>query len=153
MTPDISVSRTIAAPADQLWEMVSDITRMGEWSPETTSAEWNDGRSSASVGARFTGSNRHGSKRWTTTSTVTACDPGQEFTFRVTSLGIKVADWGYLFEPTADGTTVTETWTDLRNPVVKSMSKFVSGVDARPDHNRASMEATLERLAAAAESA
>jgi hypothetical protein len=43
----------IAADALRLWEMVSDVTRMGEWSPETTGAHWLDGASGPVVGARF----------------------------------------------------------------------------------------------------
>ena len=40
MSETITVTRDIAAPPDELWTMVSDVTRMGDWSPETTYAEW-----------------------------------------------------------------------------------------------------------------
>ena len=49
------------------------------------------------------------------------------------------------------GAACTETWTDRRNGFAKWASKFVSGVADRADHNRATMEQTLERLAAVVE--
>ena len=38
-----SVSVHIDAPAGRVWELVSDVTRIGEFSPETFEAEWLDG--------------------------------------------------------------------------------------------------------------
>ena len=34
MTEPVSVSREIAAPVDTVWVLVTDLPRMGEWSPE-----------------------------------------------------------------------------------------------------------------------
>ena len=45
---------------------------------------------------------------------------------------------------------VTEYWQDLRPEALRGPSE-ISGVDDRIPHNRAGMEATLERLAAAVE--
>jgi len=80
MTPDrqaddVVVTRAIEAPAEAVYALVSDVTRMGEWSPETASCRWVDGAWSAEVGARFRGSNRRGPLLWTTTCTVTRSDP------------------------------------------------------------------------------
>ncbi|HAS09465.1 MAG TPA: SRPBCC family protein, partial [Acidimicrobiaceae bacterium] len=52
---DVSVSREIAAPPQRVWELISDITRMGEWSPETTGGKWLKGATGPAVGARFRG--------------------------------------------------------------------------------------------------
>ena len=71
--------------------------------------------------------------------------------FRVTAVGMKVALWTYRFEPTDAGCTVTETWTDERNALVKALGGPVSGVADRVAHNRAGMEQTLANLKAAAE--
>ena len=57
----------VAAAPEKVYELVSDVTRMGEWSPETTSAEWIDGATGPAVGARFKGRNRNGVARWSTT--------------------------------------------------------------------------------------
>jgi hypothetical protein len=45
----------IAAPAGLIWDLVSDVTRIGEFSPETFEAQWLDGASEPRAGARFRG--------------------------------------------------------------------------------------------------
>jgi uncharacterized protein YndB with AHSA1/START domain len=152
MTDQVSVAREIAAPAERVWAMVSDVTRMGEWSPENEGGTWLGDATGPKPGARFRGANRHGNKKWNTVATVVDAEPGRQFSFRVAATGLKVAEWRYTFEPTATGCRVTETWIDQRGRVVKTLGKPVSGVADRAAHNRAGMEQTLERLAAVAES-
>jgi len=50
-----SVTIHIQAPAEQIWALVSDVTRIGSFSPETFEAEWLDGATGPRVGARFRG--------------------------------------------------------------------------------------------------
>jgi uncharacterized protein YndB with AHSA1/START domain len=152
MPDEVSVTRDIAAPAEHVWAMVSDVTRMGEWSPENDGAEWRGGATGPQPGAKFRGTNRNGKKTWKTEAKVTEADAGRRFAFRVTAAGLKVAEWRYTFETTATGCRVTETWIDERGRIAKALGKPVSGVADRAEHNRAGMEHTLERLAAAAES-
>lgn len=38
-----SVTVHMAAPADRVWRLLSDVTRIGEFSPETFEAQWLDG--------------------------------------------------------------------------------------------------------------
>lgn len=149
----VSVEREVTAEPQRLWEMVSDVTRMGEWSPETVSVTWLGGATGPAVGARFKGKNRNGPWRWSTLCTVTACEPGQVFEFRVSKAGLGIARWRYDFEASGDGCRVTETWIDERGGLVALMGKPVSGVGDRPNHNREGMAQTLARLAAAAERA
>jgi len=151
MSDSVSVSREIAAPAEQVWAMVSDIRRMGEWSPENVGGEWIGGATGPAVGAKFRGRNRLGKRSWKTVAIVTACEPGRVFTFRVKAAGMKISDWSYAFEATDSGCRVTESWTDLRPGFLKPIVARVLGVKDRAAHNRAGMEQTLERLAAAAE--
>jgi uncharacterized protein YndB with AHSA1/START domain len=152
VTDQVNVTREIEAPADQLWAMVSDVTRMGEWSPENEGGTWLGSATGPKPGAKFRGANRNGKRTWKTVATVVDSDPGRRFSFRVTAMGLKVAEWSYTFEPAATGCRVTETWVDQRNRIVKALGKPVSGVADRASHNRAGMEQTLERLAAVAES-
>ena len=152
MVDRISVSRDIGAPAERVWAMVADVTRMGEWSPETEGAKWLRGANGAQPGAKFRGTNRNGKKKWDTVATIGAVEPGRLLSFRVTAVGFKVAEWRYAFEPTPTGCRVTETWIDERGRVVKVLGKPVSGVGDRSEHNRAGMEQTLDRLKAVAES-
>ena len=152
MTETVSVSREIAAPADALWAMVSDVTRMGEWSPENEGGTWLGGATGPQPGAKFRGSNRIGKKSWKSVSTIVDAEPGRRFSFRVAAGPFNVAEWGYTFEPTAAGCRVTETWKDQRSRLFKPISGLATGVSDRATHNRAGMEQTLERLAAVAES-
>lgn len=153
MSDDVSVKRHIEAPAAQVWSMISDITRMGEWSPESTGGSWNKGASGPAVGAKFTGTNRNGRKKWSTTCTVTAAEPGQRFAFVVDVGPVAISSWSFDIVPEDAGCTVTETWTDRRGRFARMISKPASGVSDRNSHNRAGIEQTLDRLAAAAEAA
>lgn len=153
MADEVSVEREIAASPDALWERVANIDRMGDLSPENVGGTWVKGASGPAVGAQFKGDNRNGKKKWSTDCKVVECEPGRAFAFEVTARPFKVARWTYRFEPTDGGCRVTETWTDNRGKTVIFLGKIVSGVADRATHNRASMEATLDRLAALSESA
>jgi hypothetical protein len=145
------VSRRIAAPAEQLYDLVSDLPRMGDWSPEATGGDWVGDVARPGVGARFRGRNRRTWHRWSTISTVTANEPGQLFAFRVTAGPLAIARWTYRFQPDGDATVVTESFDDERNAVGRTVGRLATGVSDRVEHNRTTMEQTLERLAAAAE--
>jgi Polyketide cyclase / dehydrase and lipid transport len=148
MSDQIRVERTIRAEASELYELVSDLPRMGEWSPENTGGTWVNGAEGPAVGARFRGSNRSGWFRWHTDVVVTVARPGEEFAFDVTLGPLKVANWDYRFEQDGNKTLVVETWTDHRPPVVGTVSSLFIGVRDRPGRNRQNMEATLAKLAA-----
>ncbi|HXW80020.1 MAG TPA: SRPBCC family protein [Acidimicrobiales bacterium] len=143
---EVSTSRVIDVPPDRLWAMVSDVTRMGEWSPETVKAVWDSRTEGPEIGATFTGTNRHGPKTWKTKAQVIEAEPARKFGFLVKVGGMPVAEWMYIFEPVPGGCRVTESWSDRRNPVLKAVSRFVTGVHDREPHNRAGMEETLLRL-------
>ncbi len=145
------MTQDIGAPAEAVWAMVSDLPRMGEWSPENQGAKWLRGGTGAEPGAKFRGTNRNGKRKWNTLGTIVDAVPGRLLTFRITAAGLKVAEWRYVFEPTAGGCRVTETWVDQRGRIVKALGKPVSGVADRAEHNRIGMVRTLARLKEAAE--
>jgi uncharacterized protein YndB with AHSA1/START domain len=62
----VSVTQDISAPAELVWALVTDLPRMGEWSPENLGGEWVKGATEAAVGARFKGRNKNGNKAWST---------------------------------------------------------------------------------------
>jgi hypothetical protein len=101
-----SDSVVIAGSPEELYDMVADVTRMGEWSPVCTACWWDDG-DGPRVGAKFTGRNELPDRTWETRSEVVAADRGQEFAFVVQATGTR---WGYTFAPVAGGTQVTESW-------------------------------------------
>lgn len=130
--------------------MVTDLPRMGEWSPENQGGEWMDNATGPAVGARFKGRNRNGKRSWATVVKVTECDPTRKFSFGLMLAGKNWCDWVYEIEPTATGCRVTHSWVDHRGRIADVLGKLVSGVDDRASHNRRNMEATLEQIAAAA---
>lgn len=147
---DVTVTREIAAAPEKVWALVSDVTRMGEWSPEATGGTWVKGSDGPQTGARFTGANALGKRRWSTTCTVTDCVPGEVFAFEVKGGPLRVSRWEYRFEPTEGGCRVTESWTDQRGRIVRVLGKTMTGVEDRATHNRETMEATLDGLDRAA---
>lgn len=149
--PDVTVSRDMAASPDAVWALVADLSRMPEWSPENERLEWLGGATEAVVGARFRGTNRNGSKSWKGVGEITALEPGRMLDFTVSAGPFKISDWSYSIESTDGGCRVTETWTDRRGSIMRTLSRFVTGVDDRPTHNSQGMETTLQRIATAAE--
>ncbi len=147
----ISVSRVIAATPERLYALIGDLPRMGEWSPENHGGRWMNGASGPALHARFKGKNRHGWRRWSTMAKVVSANPPHEFVFVVTTRGFPIAKWGYVLEPVAGGTKVTETWYDNRSSLFAKVSSTAVGVHNRAEYNRIGMEQTLERLATAAE--
>ena len=147
----VAVEQHIAADPALLYGLVSDVTNMGRWSPETTACRWTKGATGPVVGARFRGANKARWRRWSTTCTVVAADAPSRFAFEVGMGPLRIARWTYEFEPDGDGTKVTEIWDDLRAKVLHRPSAIVMSVPDRPGHNRAGMEATLANLKAAVE--
>lgn len=151
MEPDLEVSRDIAAPPAAIFGAITDITRMGEWSPETYAAEWNEGFDHAELDARFTGHNRNGEHEWSTEAKIVELVPDRRFFFDCEWSGFVYASWGYEIEAIEGGSRVTECWQDHRPDDAKQFAGEISGVYEREPHNRAGMEATLAALAAALE--
>jgi hypothetical protein len=147
----VSVATTIAADAEMLYELVSDVTNMGRWSPETTACRWLGDATGPAIGARFRGANRDGWRRWSTTCTVVVAEVGQRFAFEVDLGPLPVARWTYDFIQAGDATRVVETWTDRRLRHLHGFSAVLMGVPDRAEHNRRGMDETLARLRAAAE--
>lgn len=147
-----SVSADVGAPPEVVWRLVSDVTRMGEWSPETEAAEWVSGRPGA-VGATFRGRNRRGRATWATTCEVVESVPGRAFAFVVGKPDKPSARWRYDLAAAGSGTTVTETF-ELPSPlgaVSRLTTRVFLGVRDREADLVEGMRTTLRRLAVVAE--
>jgi len=146
-----AVTVHMRAPADRIWDLISDVTQIGRYSPETFEAEWLDGATGPAVGARFRGHVRRNGKwpvYWTS-CTVTECEPGRVFAFGVGAPGKALNTWRYRLEPSGDGTDVTESF-QLTNNVGLRLYWAVLGW-ARGKTNRNGMTTTLERIRAEVE--
>jgi uncharacterized protein YndB with AHSA1/START domain len=137
----------IQAPPEKVYAMVTDVTRMGEWSPECRRAEWVEG-DGPQVGARFKGHNKLGLFRWSTTPTVKAADPGREFTFETGKPGKEQTRWSYKFMPKGGGTELTESFEALR---YGAFAKLTAKPEKRTAKLTGDIEQTLERIKQAAE--
>jgi hypothetical protein len=149
-------STDVASSANALYDVVSDVRRMGEWSPECRRCQWVGGASGPAVGARFKGSNRRGIARWSTKPRVVVADPGREFAFVVNHLGRGMTKWSYRFEASSAQTTkVTESFELLRDLpwYFRVADRRMMGIDDRKADLEAGMQETLERLKAAVERA
>jgi hypothetical protein len=151
-----TVSAVMQAPPEVVYELVADVTRMPEFSPEILKCTWLDGATGPAVGARFAAVNKVPSRpSWTNKPVVTVVDPGRAFAVSRTEPFAGTVVWSYRFEPEAGGTRVTISY-EVTRPV-SPIGWFVIGVlfnrkDRRTDL-RTGMEQTLERMRRVAEQA
>jgi hypothetical protein len=148
-----SVTVHMNAPADVVWALVSDVTRIGEFSPETFEAEWVDGATGPAVGAKFRGHvkrNGRGPIYWTTCR-VTECVESEVFAFEVLTGGRALNTWRYRLAAVGDGTDVTESFQLTPVPMIRLYWALLGW--ARGKTNRNGMQTTLERMKAVVEAA
>jgi uncharacterized protein YndB with AHSA1/START domain len=138
----------IAAPPARVYDLVADLTRMGEWSPECYRVEWAEDATGPAVGAGFTGHNRVGPYRWTVGGKVVAADRGREFAFATYVKGRESTRWRYRFELSGEGTLVTEAYEFVWATLPVRLSDMLM---PRRRILQRGMRRTLERIKAAAE--
>ena len=141
-----SVTVHFTASPEAIWELVSDVTRIGEYSPETFEAEWLNGATGPEVDAEFRGHvkrNEKGPTYWTKCRVVT-CEPGKAFAFGVLVNGKIINTWGYELTPVDGGTDVTESFQLADAFALRLYWKLLGR--ARGRRNRNDMRATLERM-------
>jgi len=147
-----AVTVHMEAPPQEVWDLLSDVTRIGELSPETFEAEWLEGASGPAPGAKFRGHvkrNGRGPTYWTVCK-VTESVPGQVFAFDVLGPGERtVNSWRYDLAPAGTGTDVTESFRLASNPLT-AIYWAVAG-RWRNTTNVEGMRATLERARAIVE--
>ncbi len=152
--PDLTfyASVVIDAPPEVVYDLVADVTRMGEWSPVCKACWWDEG-ASAVPGAWFTGRNLTPERTWETRSRIVVAERGREFAFVV---GGSFVRWGYTFAPVEGGTEVTESWAFLPDGLARFDERFGDGapaeVAAREDSARNGIPQTLAALKEVAES-
>ncbi|MFM9274617.1 SRPBCC family protein [Pseudarthrobacter sp. NKDBFgelt] len=139
-------SVTVKASAEALYDLVSDITRTGEWSPVCTSCWWDDEVSAGQPGACFTGRNELPHRSWETRSEVVTAERGREFAWVV---GGKFVRWGFTLTPADGGTTLTESWEFLPEGLAMFGEKYGADADAQiADRTRQALDGIPKTLAA-----
>jgi hypothetical protein len=118
-------SVTVNASAQTLYNLVSDVTRTGEWSPVCASCWWEDEATVGQVDSWFTGRNELPERTWETRSQVVAAEHGREFAWVV---GGKYVRWGYTLTAADSGTILTESWDFLPEGISMFEEKY--GADA-----------------------
>lgn len=148
----IEASIDIAASPAQVWNVISDIRRMGEWSPQCKKM-WVFGGGEVKQGTRTLNLNRQGWKRWPTNSVVQTFEPEKKLALRIVE---NRSVWTYELEPTATGTRVTES-RSIPNGV-SGVSKFLTkamlgGSEEFENELEAGIKSTLERIKSEVEGA
>ena len=146
-----SGSITVTASPEALYDLVSDVTRTGEWSPICTACWWDDG-ADGRVGDWFTGRNVTPQRTWETRSQVVVAERGREFAFVV---GGSLVRWGFTFTPVDGGTELTESWAFLPDGLARFAERYGDAAEAeiadRTQAAHASIPATLAALKRIAE--
>ena len=145
-----AVDRYIEASPEALYDLIADVTRTPEITPDIVRVEWLDGATSAAVGARFKAINKQGrGPAWSNKPVITTLEPGREIAWARTEPFGGTVEWRYRFEPEGTGTRVIESYQVIKPLAL--MGWFIIGTlyglkDRRGDL-RASMLRTLDRLA------
>ena len=143
------VSIDINASPEAVYDLVSDLPRMGEWSPENIGGEWQDG-GSGEVGDRYIGHNKAGDRSWSVPVMITIADRGKCFEFVTRPDEGPYVRWAYRLELSGSGTQVTEVWdVEQLPPALQSLTQ--DQLDERSRNTEAGMATTLAAIKATAE--
>jgi uncharacterized protein YndB with AHSA1/START domain len=144
---------TIGAPPRAVWDVVSDVTRVGEWSGECQGCEWTAPSTNAVPGARFRGKNRRGGFRWTRQNEVVVADSPRELRWRTVSRFpyLDSTDWSLRLDEVEGGTEVTEAFEILK--MSRVMERFLSFAMSAHNDRSADLAGDLSRLKSLVESA
>lgn len=103
MSKTLEASIDVNAGPEKVWKVVSDLKRMGEWSPQCKKMKVFGG--TVAKGTRTLNVNRKGFLIWPTSAKVVEFEPNKTIAFRVVE---NKTIWSYTLTPNADGTTVVE---------------------------------------------
>lgn len=108
----------VNAPVEAVWDLVSDVTRTGNWSVECRGAEWLDGATAAKPSARFRGRNRRNATRWSRVCEVLEVDPPRRLSWKTlpTRLLPDSTKWEFELASTGARTLLTERMQVLNIP-------------------------------------
>jgi uncharacterized protein YndB with AHSA1/START domain len=144
------VSATVAAPPDRLYDLIADVTRMPELSPELVECRWLDGATQATVGARFAARNKvTRGPSWVNKPVITSAEPGRRISWARTEPFGGTVEWAYEFEPQADGKTLVRESYQVTKPIARLGWLLIGSMTATDDRRgqiRDGMRKTLDRI-------
>jgi uncharacterized protein YndB with AHSA1/START domain len=152
--PLLEATVEIAAPAAEVWALVSDVRRMPAWSPQVLSTRLRDGYDTLAVGTEFTNLNHGGDDlQWTTHARIVRLAPEREVAFQIEENRVI---WAFQLTPTdASHTRLTqrrETPDGISQASLDLTDTYLGGHEKFTATLRAGMRQTLQRIKAAAES-
>ena len=146
--PLLQAEIEINAPVSTVWSLVSDLSRMPQWSPQCRVMKL---LGPLRPGTRTLNLNRHNLLFWPTTSVITEVLPERKLAFRIP---INTTVWTYELEPTATGTRLVETRHAEKGVTAASTAitkAALGGVDTFETALLEGMNQSLARIKAAAE--
>ena len=156
--PSVDASVVIDAAPAVVWALVCDIGLPARFSAEFDGADWLDGATGPSAGARFVGRNHHPAiGNWETASTICELQPERCFGWAVGDPDHPSARWRFVLTPEGTGTRLTQ-WMQMG----PARSGINAAIDAMPNkeskilhrrlaEHRVNIEATLVGIKALAE--
>lgn len=108
----------VDASPDAVWDVISDVTRIGEWSGECQECAWNDGARMPTPGVRFRGHNRRGGFRWTRINEVVLAERPRTLVWRTMPRAPypDSVEWSIRLVEDGTGTRVSESFEVLKLP-------------------------------------
>jgi ligand-binding SRPBCC domain-containing protein len=135
----------VAAGPARVYELMSTVSNIGQWSPNAVEARYDEGAGPAE-GAWFSGRNRRAGNEWESRSQVAKAEPGVEFTYTVLgSTPVPIVEWRWTFTAHGSGTLTTLSWRLLKADAV--LGSTYEELDQLRDATVESVEATLVSLA------
>jgi uncharacterized protein YndB with AHSA1/START domain len=147
-----SAEIVIQAPPQAIWSIVSDVTRVGEWSGECQGCLWESPASRAEVGARFRGRNRRGSMRWSRVNQFFSVREPEELVWRTMPGGLysDSVEWRITLTPEGDGTRVSQSFEVIK--LSKAVELFIGVILPAHKDRTADLGDDLRRLKTLVES-
>jgi uncharacterized protein YndB with AHSA1/START domain len=146
MRRSCKATAVIGAPIDAVWTVVSDVTRVGEWSGECQGCAWVGSSDSSVPEAQFRGRNRRGSMRWTRLNEVIRAEPPHTLVWRTVARFpyLDSTEWQLNLAEDGSATRVTEAFEILR--LCKAMERLLDVVMPAHRDRNADLAADLARL-------
>ena len=149
---DLEHSIEIDATPARVWELVADVCRMPEWSPQVRSTRLRQGHDRVKLGAEFTNLNREGDLEWTTHGEIVRFTPGREVAFRIAE---NFVIWSFRIDPIDEGGTLLVQRRDTPDGIsdlsLELTEGFMGGQAVFTQTLHAGMAQTLQRIKDAAE--